>query len=199
MSAKPIGKMIGGMFGFRENEHDPQTTAQGGAAPENEQNRQQGVTGEEHDVGTGVPAAAGHAAATPDPAESTTAPGQAGEPAAAPAPDQPEAKEQSQIDLDVMEERLIDAMRTVYDPEIPVDIYELGLIYSLRVRPGGIVDIEMTLTTPNCPVAGSMPAMVENVARMVEGVTDVHVELVWDPIWNPEMMSEAARLQLNMY
>ncbi len=110
-----------------------------------------------------------------------------------------EAAATEQIDPEVLEERLVDAMRTIYDPEIPVDIYELGLIYSLRVRPGGLVDIEMTLTTPNCPVAGSMPGMVENVARMVDGVTDVHVELVWEPIWNPEMMSEAARLQLNMY
>jgi len=190
MSAKPIGKMIGGMFGFRDDAaQDPQAPPDreaeagvSGAAPVPQSNAQDPQGGDANKMVASAEAEAGAAA----------------EVAATPAASGAE-KEQSQIDLDLMEERLIDAMRTVYDPEIPVDIYELGLIYSLRVRPGGIVDIEMTLTTPNCPVAGSMPSMVENVARMVEGVTDVHVELVWDPIWNPEMMSEAARLQLNMY
>lgn len=103
------------------------------------------------------------------------------------------------LDLDVLEQRIVDALHTIYDPEIPVDIYELGLIYDLRVAPGGKVDVTMTLTTPACPVAGSMPGTVEKVVRMVEGVTDVTVDLVWEPIWGPQMMTESARLQLNMY
>ncbi|HYC57352.1 MAG TPA: DUF59 domain-containing protein, partial [Candidatus Binatia bacterium] len=103
------------------------------------------------------------------------------------------------LDIAKTEQLLIEAMHTVFDPEIPVDIYELGLIYDLRIREDGHVDIKMTLTTPNCPVAGSMPGMVERVAGMVEGVKDVKVELVWEPMWGPHMMTEAARLQLNMY
>jgi FeS assembly SUF system protein len=103
------------------------------------------------------------------------------------------------LDIADLEQKLIDAMHTIYDPEIPVDIYELGLIYSMDIQPDGKVAITMTLTTPACPVAGSMPGTVEKVARMVEGVTDVTVDLVWEPIWGPQMMTESARLQLNMY
>jgi FeS assembly SUF system protein len=103
------------------------------------------------------------------------------------------------VDIAVLEQRIIDALHSVYDPEIPVDIYELGLIYNLDIAPDGKVGITMTLTTPACPVAGSMPGMVEKVTRMVEGVTDVTVDLVWEPTWGPQMMTEAARLQLNMY
>jgi FeS assembly SUF system protein len=98
-----------------------------------------------------------------------------------------------------MEQLIIDALHTVYDPEIPVDIYELGLIYSIDVAPDGKVAITMTLTTPACPVAGSMPGQVEKVVRMIDGVTDVVVDLVWEPTWGPSMMTESARLQLNMY
>ncbi|HYB98624.1 MAG TPA: SUF system Fe-S cluster assembly protein [Candidatus Limnocylindrales bacterium] len=104
-----------------------------------------------------------------------------------------------ELDIAEMEERIVEALHTVFDPEIPVDIYELGLIYDLRIQPDGHVDIKMTLTTPNCPVAGSMPGMVERVTGMVEGVKSVNVELVWEPMWGPHMMTEAARLQLNMY
>jgi FeS assembly SUF system protein len=103
------------------------------------------------------------------------------------------------VDVAKMEQLIIDALHTVYDPEIPVDIYELGLIYSIDIAPDGKVAITMTLTTPACPVAGSMPGQVEKVVRMIEGVTDVTVDLVWEPTWGPAMMTESARLQLNMY
>ena len=89
------------------------------------------------------------------------------------------------------------ALSSVYDPEIPVDIYQLGLVYDVSLNEANDARICMTLTTPGCPVAGSMPGMVEHaVATMVEGIGDVEVELVWDPPWNPDMMSEAAQLEL---
>ena len=93
---------------------------------------------------------------------------------------------------------LVAALKTVYDPEIPVDIYELGLIYQLEVDAEGHVDVVMTLTTPMCPAAEILPAEVEAKAREVEGVTNVKLELVWEPPWEMEMMSAAARLQLNV-
>jgi FeS assembly SUF system protein len=98
-----------------------------------------------------------------------------------------------------LETQIIEVLKTVYDPEIPVNIYELGLVYKLEVSPSGVVKIEMTLTSPMCPVAGSLPPEVESKVRSVEGVTDAKVELVWDPPWNMERMSEAARLQLGMF
>ena len=97
-----------------------------------------------------------------------------------------------------VEEEIIDVLRTVYDPEIPVNIYELGLVYKVDVSPEGKVDISMTLTSPGCPVAGSLPIEVENKVRQVAGVTDVKLDLVWDPPWTPELMTEAAKLQLGM-
>lgn len=90
------------------------------------------------------------------------------------------------------------ALRTVYDPEIPVDIYELGLIYELKIEPSGQINIKMTLTAPSCPEAMSIPARVESAVRTVPGVTDAKVELVWEPPWNPNLMSDAAKLQLGM-
>ena len=100
-------------------------------------------------------------------------------------------------------ERLTDAMiaslKTVYDPEIPVNIYEMGLIYDLNVEAGGSVQIKMTLTSPGCPVAGSLPGEVRDKVESVAGVASAEVEVVWDPVWNPSMMSEAARLQLGMF
>lgn len=99
---------------------------------------------------------------------------------------------------DEIRERVIDRLRTVYDPEIPVDIYELGLIYDVTVDPGGKVGIRMTLTSPMCPAAEALPPEVETKAREVEGVTGVELELVWDPPWSPDRMSEAARLELGM-
>ena len=95
-------------------------------------------------------------------------------------------------------DRIIATLKTVYDPEIPVDIYELGLIYEVDVRAENAVYVKMTLTSPMCPVAETLPPEVEQKVRMVEGVGDVELELVWDPPWDPEMMSEAAKLELNM-
>jgi FeS assembly SUF system protein len=92
---------------------------------------------------------------------------------------------------------LVDVLKTVYDPEIPVDIWELGLIYDLDVDAAGAVKIRMTLTSPMCPVAETLPPEVEAKARTVSGVSDVKLDLVWDPPWSPSMMSEAARLELN--
>ena len=94
---------------------------------------------------------------------------------------------------------VIEALRTVYDPEIPVSLYDLGLIYDIAIAPTGKVDIVMTLTAPGCPVADILPMEVEKAARSVDGVDAVHVELVFDPPWRPDMMSEAARLELGMF
>ncbi len=103
-----------------------------------------------------------------------------------------------EISTEKLEAMIVDAIRTVYDPEIPVNVYDLGLIYDLRVEEAGRVSVKMTLTTPHCPVAGSMPGMIEQAVRMVHAVKDCDIELVWDPPWNPDMMTEAARLQLNI-
>lgn len=98
----------------------------------------------------------------------------------------------------VIEAEIIEALRTCFDPEIPVNIYELGLIYEVKVDPSGAVGIRMTLTSPNCPAAQSLPAEVEAKAKAVPGVTDVKVDVVWDPPWEPSRMSEAAKLELGM-
>jgi FeS assembly SUF system protein len=95
-----------------------------------------------------------------------------------------------------LEERIVRALKNVYDPEIPVDIYELGLIYDIDVDASGVVYLKMTLTSPACPVAGSLPGEVQQSVEGVAGVERAEVELVWDPPWNPDMMSEAAQLQL---
>ena len=94
--------------------------------------------------------------------------------------------------------KLLDVLRSIYDPEIPVNIYEIGLIYSVDIDPANAVNIRMTLTSPACPAAGTLPGEVEDKTRRVEGVTDVKVDLVWDPTWTPAMMSETAKLQLGM-
>ncbi len=99
---------------------------------------------------------------------------------------------------DTMREKIIEELRTVYDPEIPVNIYELGLIYEVAVSEAGDATIKMTLTTPMCPAAEVLPPEVETKARSVPGVTAVELDLVWDPPWNPDMMSEAAKLDLGM-
>jgi len=98
-----------------------------------------------------------------------------------------------------LEQKIIEAIRTCYDPEIPVNIYELGLIYEIKVEPNGGANVKMTLTAPNCPAAQSLPIEVETKVGSIEGVTDASVEVVWDPPWEPSMMSEAAKLQLNMF
>jgi len=97
-----------------------------------------------------------------------------------------------------LEESVIAAMKKCYDPEIPVNIYEMGLIYSLDISPENAVAIKMTLTSPACPVAGSLPGDVERYVRAVPGVKDVKIELVWDPAWKPDMMSKLAKVMLGM-
>jgi FeS assembly SUF system protein len=93
---------------------------------------------------------------------------------------------------------IVQQLKTVFDPEIPVDIYELGLIYKVKLEEDGAVAIRMTLTSPMCPAAEELPPEVESKARSVEGVSSVQLDLVWDPPWNPGMMSEAAKLELGM-
>jgi FeS assembly SUF system protein len=97
------------------------------------------------------------------------------------------------------EDAIISAIATVYDPEIPVNIYELGLIYAIEIAPAGDVKVEMTLTAPACPSAQELPIMVRDAIAKLEGVGDVNVETVWDPPWDPSRMSEDARLSLNMF
>ena len=98
-----------------------------------------------------------------------------------------------------LEARVLDALRTVFDPEIPVNIVELGLIYDIRIDEAKHVEIDMTLTAPNCPVAGSLPGEVERAAQTVEGVGSVKANLTFTPPWNPTFMSEEARLELGMF
>ena len=102
------------------------------------------------------------------------------------------------LDTEKLRERVEDALRQVYDPEIPVNIFELGLIYGIDVSEEGAVQIRMTLTDPNCPAAGAMPGEVESRVAAVEGVKEVAVELVWDPPWDQSRMSEAAKLELGL-
>lgn len=97
-----------------------------------------------------------------------------------------------------LRDKVIATLKTCFDPEIPVDIYELGLIYDVNVTPQNNVEIVMTLTSPHCPVAESLPLEVQQKVVMVEGVNDVKVDITWDPPWTPEKMSEAARLELNL-
>jgi FeS assembly SUF system protein len=99
----------------------------------------------------------------------------------------------------VSEVAVMDALKTVFDPEIPVDIYELGLIYSVEIEDEGLVKIDMTLTTPSCPSAQELPSQVEEAVRAVPNVTGARVEVVWDPPWDPSRMSDDAKLALNMY
>ena len=94
---------------------------------------------------------------------------------------------------------IVAALKTVFDPEIPADIYELGLIYKVDIKDDRAVDVMMTLTTPNCPAAGELPTMVENAVASVPGIGIVNVNLVWDPAWTPDRMTDEARLVLNMW
>lgn len=103
-----------------------------------------------------------------------------------------------QVDVEQLRETIVERLRTVYDPEIPVNIYEIGLIYGIDIEPDGRVQIRMTLTSPMCPVAESLPIEVENKVAALPGVAGVGLELVWDPPWTPAMMSEEARLLLNI-
>ena len=98
----------------------------------------------------------------------------------------------------IVEEQIIMALKTVYDPELPVNIYDLGLIYSVIVDENNKVNIDMTLTSPNCPVAESLPNSVKAKVLEVDGVADVDLKMVWDPPWGKDKMSEAAKLELNL-
>jgi FeS assembly SUF system protein len=117
-------------------------------------------------------------------------------------PEEGEATDGAALDSRAREEvkeRIVEVLKTIYDPEIPVDIYELGLFYEIDVDEAGVAALKMTLTSPACPVAGTLPPEVEQKVAGVEGVTKADVELVWDPQWTPELMTEAAKLQLNMF
>ena len=102
------------------------------------------------------------------------------------------------VDPEQLRESIVETLRTIFDPEIPVNIHEIGLIYGLDIDPGGRVGIRMTLTSPMCPVAESLPKEVEQKVQALPGVSDVVVDVVWDPPWTPQMMSEDARLLLGM-
>jgi FeS assembly SUF system protein len=102
------------------------------------------------------------------------------------------------IDTVELGEKIVKVLKSIFDPEIPVDIYELGLIYDVQVENDNHAKIKMTLTTPNCPVAESLPKEVKEGAMQVDGIDNVDLELVWDPPWNKDMMSEAAKLELNL-
>jgi len=102
------------------------------------------------------------------------------------------------INETIIEAEVIEALRTCFDPEIPVNIYDMGLVYEVKVSPEGAVTIQMTLTSPHCPAVQSLPAEVEAKVKAVPAVTDVRIDLVWDPPWDMSKMSEAARLQLGM-
>jgi FeS assembly SUF system protein len=115
--------------------------------------------------------------------------------------EQPAAEQTSAnggAETEALKEKVVEAVKTCYDPEIPVNIYELGLIYDISVTACSEVSVRMTLTSPACPAAMSLPGEVEDKIRVLAKPKDVKVEVVWDPPWNPDMMSEAARLQLGM-
>ena len=113
--------------------------------------------------------------------------------------DAPQKNALAQAEIDRMTDDIIAALKSVFDPEIPVDIYELGLIYKVDLSDDRDVAIEMTLTAPGCPVAGEMPIWVEDAVRKVEGVRSAHAELTFDPPWDASKMSDEAKLALNMF
>jgi FeS assembly SUF system protein len=115
------------------------------------------------------------------------------------APETPAPAPMSQVDLDDFTAKLVTALKTVYDPEIPVNIYDLGLIYDMKIAESGDVAIKMTLTAPACPVAGSMPKEVADRVSLVEGVGEVEVTMTWDPPWTQANMSEVAKVALDMF
>jgi FeS assembly SUF system protein len=112
--------------------------------------------------------------------------------------EQPDNDATQSMPEEQLRENLITALRTIYDPEIPVNIYDLGLIYLIDIEPNGKVYIEMTLTAPACPVAGTFPATVEDRLSEVPGVSEVRVELVWEPAWSMDMLSDETRLELGL-
>jgi FeS assembly SUF system protein len=127
--------------------------------------------------------------------------GDAGPEVVMPGAEQPTKEEQLArvFSAEEIQQAVIEVLRTVYDPEIPVNIYEMGLIYDVDVDPAGKVVVRMTLTSPGCPVAGSLVPEVESKTRLIPGVTAAQAILVWDPPWDPSMMSDAAKLQLGMF
>lgn len=161
------------------------------------------------ETASGRPDAPAAASSAPPPAQGGPGPAAPGSPhGGAPASQAPTAGSGSApqeppaggspIEATMLEAKVVEVIRTCYDPEIPVNIYELGLIYEVDVRTGGEVHVKMTLTSPMCPVAGTLPHEVEAKVASVAGVTSAHVDVVWDPPWTPEKMSEAAKLQLGM-
>jgi FeS assembly SUF system protein len=120
------------------------------------------------------------------------------EPAAAPPPEEAPPRELDPDEIAVLEQQLVATLGTCFDPEIPVNIYELGLIYNIDVKPTGAVHLKMTLTSPACPVAGSLPIEVQAKVRSIPGVTSAKVDLVWEPPWDKDRMTEAAKLQLGI-
>jgi FeS assembly SUF system protein len=162
--------------------------ADGDSEPENEASRLAG--GEERAMDRSTSLEHGPAVGSDESSAPAPAPGAEAATQNAPQSEDAESREQ-------LRERIVAAIKTCYDPEIPVDIYELGLIYEIDPRDAGVAYVKMTLTSPMCPVAEILPLEVEEKVRSVEGVTKVDLELVWDPPWDIEMMSEAARLELN--
>ena len=102
------------------------------------------------------------------------------------------------MDTEELKQKVIEVLQTIFDPELPVNIYELGLIYEVDILPVNNVQIVMTLTAPSCPAAQSLPIEVDQKVRQIEGINDVHVAVTWNPAWNKSMMSEAAQLELGM-
>ena len=119
-------------------------------------------------------------------------------PSPAPDPATPGLRQLSGIERNIIQAQVLEAVQTCYDPEIPVNIFELGLVYEIVVSEVGFVTVKMTLTTPHCPVAESMPGEVELRVLSVPGIRDAEVKLVWDPPWDPSKMSDEARLELGM-
>ena len=102
------------------------------------------------------------------------------------------------MDTDAVKEQIVDVLKTCYDPEIPVNIYEMGLIYEIDVQQDGMVNIKMTLTSPNCPAAQSIPAEIETKVKDLKDVSDAMIEIVWEPPWQVDMMTEDAKLELGI-
>ena len=103
------------------------------------------------------------------------------------------------LNAQATEALIVEVLRTIFDPELPVNIYDLGLIYSVKVDAAGVAMVQMTLTTPACPVAETLPPEVEAKVKTIDGVTDAHVELVWEPPWTPDRMTEAAKLDAGLF
>jgi FeS assembly SUF system protein len=117
----------------------------------------------------------------------------------APPPPAPDLSEFKPVPPEELREKIVQAISTCYDPEIPINIYELGLIYDILIEPPGVVTIKMTLTSPACPAAGSLPPEVQSKVKAIPGVASAKVDIVWEPPWTQERMTEAARLQLGLF